>query len=304
MHWLEVMKPSLKPRTWFLYRQLLLTHAIPAFGKLKLTKLSPQHVQGLYSRKIVDGLSSTTVHHLHAVLHRAFGQAYRWGLVTGNVCDLVEAPAISHHEMQVLTPGQARVFLEAARGHRLEALFVLALTTGLRQGELLALKWRDVDLEAGMLQVRGNLQRSKDGIAITTPKNAHSRRHVTLTTLAINALHAHRARQLAERIELGAVWEDNDLVFANGIGRPIEATDLLQRRFFPLLKQAGLPRIRFHDLRHTAATLLLLQGIHPKVVSEMLGHSQVGITLNLYSHVLPNMQRHASAAMDRLLGSY
>jgi integrase len=126
MHWLEVMKPSLKPRTWFLYRQLLLTHAIPAFGKLKLTKLLPQHVQGLYSRKIVAGLSSTTVHHLHALLHRAFSQAYRWGLVTGNVCDLVEAPAIAHHEMQVLTPEQAKVFLEAARGHRLEALFVLA----------------------------------------------------------------------------------------------------------------------------------------------------------------------------------
>jgi integrase len=303
LYWLEVMKPKLKIRTWILYRQLMVTHAIPALGTIKLARLHQQHVQGLYARKLEEGLSPTTVHHLHAVLHRALGQALRWGMIAQNVRDLVEAPAIAHHEMQVLTPDQAKEFLEAASGHRLEALFVLALTTGLREGEILALKWRDLDLEAGMLQVRGNLQRIKGEVFITTPKNRYSRRHVTLSSLATTSLHAHRARQLSERMELGAVWEDNDLVFANGVGKPIERTDLIRRQFAPLLEHAGLPRIRFHDLRHTAATLLLLQGIHPKVVSEMLGHSQVGITLNLYSHVLPNMQRDASAAMDRLLGS-
>ncbi len=302
-HWLEVAKPTIKPRTWIQYRQLVLKHAIPALGTITLVKLTPQHVQGMYSAKLAEGLSPTTVHHLHAVLHRAFDQAFRWGLTARNVCDLVDAPRMAHHEMQVLTPEQAKIFLTATQDHRLQALFVLALTTGLREGELLALKWRDLDLDTATLQVRGSLQRTDEGLVISTPKTAQSRRHVTLTMMAIGALRAHRARQLEERLALGPGWHDHALVFTNGIGRPLEASDLLQRQYYPLLQSAGLPRIRFHDLRHTAATLLLLQGIHPKVVSEMLGHSQVGITLNLYSHVLPNMQRDATAAMDRLLGS-
>jgi integrase len=303
--WLEVVRPTVKPRTWIRYRQLVSKHANPALGTIKLMKLTPQQVQGMYANKLAEGLSTTTVNHLHAVLHRAFDQAVRWGLVVRNVCDLVDAPRMAHHEMQVLTPDQAKIFLAAAQGHRLEALFVLALTTGLREGELLALKWRDLDLDldGGTLQVRGSLQRTDEGLVIGTPKTPQSRRHVGLTTAAITALRAHRTRQLEERLQLGPSWHDHDLVFANAIGRPLEASDLLQRQFYPLLQRAGLPHIRFHDLRHTAATLLLLQGIHPKVVSEMLGHSQVGITLNLYSHVLPNMQRDATAAMDRLLST-
>ncbi|HEX9412260.1 MAG TPA: tyrosine-type recombinase/integrase, partial [Ktedonobacterales bacterium] len=134
-------------------------------------------------------------------------------------------------------------------------------------------------------------------------KTDASRRQVALTVAAVTALRQHRTRQLEERLALGGEWDDRGLVFCNLLGRPIEASNLLQREFYPLLKRAGLPHVRFHDLRHTAATLLLLQGIHPKVVSEMLGHSQIGITMNLYSHVLPNMQRDATAAMDRLLGS-
>ncbi len=171
----------------------------------------------------------------------------------------------------------------------------------MRQGELLALRWRHVDLEARTVQVRATLQRADDGFTFAEPKTAHSRRQVALTKTAIVALRRHRGLQLEERLRLGTAWEDNDLVFANEVGRPIEATNLIRRSFHPLLERAGLPRIRFHDLRHTAATLMLGRSVHPKVVAEMLGHSQIAVTLDLYSHVTPTMQREATAALDAVL---
>ncbi len=188
------------------------------------------------------------------------------------------------------------------RRSRLEALYVLAVTTGMRQGEILGLRWRDVDVDQGMVQVRGSMQALKGvGLHIAEPKTAGSRRHVMLSQRPIEALRRHRVAQAAERLRAGAGWEDNDLVFANEVGRPIAAGNLLRRSFEPLLKSAGLPRIRFHDLRHTSATLLLGQGVHPKIVSEMLGHSKITTTLDLYSHVTPTMQREAVRAFDAIL---
>jgi integrase len=169
------------------------------------------------------------------------------------------------------------------------------------RGKLLGLQWRAVDLEQGAIQVRVTLRRTAEGITTTETKTAHSRRRLILTPLAIDALRRYRAHQLEERLAAGAVWEDHDLVLPNTIGRPMEASNFVYREYLPLLKKAGLPRIRFHDLRHTAATLLLLQKVNPKVVSEMLGHSSVAITLDLYSHVLPDMQQEAMEAMSRLL---
>ena len=203
--------------------------------------------------------------------------------------------------MATLSPEQARMLLETAASERLEALYVLALSAGLRQGELLALRWRDINFDAGSVQVRGSLQRTTGGLTIAEPKTARSRRLITLTAAAANALRRHRSAQAKERLRLGAIWEDNDLVFANEIGRPIEAGNLLRRSFWPLLERAGLPHMRFHDLRHTAATLMLGQGVHPKVVAEMLGHSQISVTLDLYSHVTPTMQQQAARAMDSVL---
>jgi integrase len=171
----------------------------------------------------------------------------------------------------------------------------------MRFGELLGLRWRDVDLDAGILQVRRTLLRTAAGLHLTEPKTAHSRRRVALAPQAREALRTHRGRQAVERLQLGRAWDDQDLVFANAIGKPVEAGNLLRRSFWPLLAKANLPRIRFHDLRHTAATLLLSQGVHPKVVSELLGHSSIGLTLDIYSHVLPDMQQQAATAMDRLL---
>lgn len=299
--WLESARPSLRPRTWARYEQYLRLHAIPEIGRLSLAKLGPQHLQRLYSSRLEAGLSPTSVAHLHAVLHRALGQAARWGLVARNVAGLVTRPRIKRQEMATLTPGQARAFLDAAQADRLCALYAVALSTGMRQGEILALRWRDVDLEAGTLQVRATLQRTGDGFLFAEPKTAHSRRQVALTGTAIAALRRHRRAQAEERLQLGAVWEDNDLVFANEVGRPVEATNLIRRSFHPLLKRAGLPRIRFHDLRHTAATLMLGRSVHPKVVAEMLGHSQIAVTLDLYSHVTPTMQREAVSALDAVL---
>jgi integrase len=203
--------------------------------------------------------------------------------------------------MKTLSPEQARTFLQAADGDPLEALYFLALTTGMRQGELLALHWRDVNLDASSLQVRGSLQRTEGGLTVMEPKTPSSRRQVALTRSAVDTLRQHRVAQTEERLRLGPAWEDSGLVFCNEAGRPIDATGMVARSFLRLLRRADLPRIRFHDLRHSAATLLLGQGVHPKIVSEMLGHSQIAITLDLYSHVTPTMQRQATEAMEAVL---
>jgi integrase len=171
----------------------------------------------------------------------------------------------------------------------------------MRLGELLGLRWRDVDLEAGTLQVRQILVRMPSGLRFGEPKTKRSRRRIALSAGARDALRQHRARQAAERLRLGSVWEDHDLIFANEIGKPLDAGNLLRRDYWRTLAKAGIPWCRFHDLRHTCATLLLQQGVHAKVVSELLGHSSIGMTLDVYSHVIPDMQQHAVSAMDTVL---
>jgi integrase len=279
-------------------------HLIPVLGAIGLSKLTAHQIQTLYAKKLEEALSTTTVHHLHQVLHRALDAALRLDLVARNVCELVDPPRMRHHEMTTLSEEQASALLTAAEGDRLEALFVLALATGMRQGELLALRWRDVDLEGGSLQVRATLQYTANGFVFAEPKTAQSRRRIALSKTAIDALKQHRVFQASERLKLEPAWDDRDLVFPNSVGKPMDGIHLLQRNFYPLLEKAGLPRMRFHDLRHTAATLLLGRGINPKIVSEMLGHSQINITLGLYSHVTPHMQQQAADAMDAALNRY
>lgn len=299
--WLETIRPSIRESTWNRYEGLLRLHAVPELGKLPVVKIGPAELSELYARKVASGLSPMSVRHLHAVLHSLFRDAARWGKTYRNVAALVSPPKASRIEMKALSKEQANTLLEAAESDRLQAMYYLAITTGMRQGELLALRWRDVDADSGSLHIRSSLQRLPHGLAFAEPKSAKSRRQVMLTEGALAALRRHRIRQNEERLWMGAAWEDHDLVFANEIGKPLDAGNVLRRSFWPLLKAAGLPRIRFHDLRHTAATLLLSQGIHVKIVSEMLGHSQISITLDLYSHVTPTMQREAAAAMDALI---
>ncbi|MDO8690228.1 MAG: tyrosine-type recombinase/integrase [Dehalococcoidia bacterium] len=299
--WLETTAPTVRLSTLTRYEEYARLHAVPELGTVKLARLTPQHLQKLYAQKLEAGLSPMTVRHLHAVMHRALSQALRWGLVATNVADAVDAPRVKRQEIKALSPEEARRLIDAGKGDRFEALYVLALSTGLRQGEMLGLRWKDVDLEGGCLQVVGTLQRSHHGLAITEPKTARSRRQVGLTDAARDALRQHRTGQLEERLQAGPLWEDSDLVFPNDTGRPMDAGNLLRRYFSPLLKKAGLSHIRFHDLRHSAATLLLSQGINAKVIQEMLVHSSNALTLDTYSHVLPTMQREAREDMEAIL---
>lgn len=299
--WLESVKPSLRPETWRRYESQIRRHAVPELGKVRLARLTPQHLQKLYASRLEAGLHPSSVVHLHAVIHRALEQAVRYGLVARNVASLVDRPRIPRRDMATLSTDQAKKLLRAVRGDRFEALYVLALTTGMRRGELLALRWDHIDLDRGALQVRGTLQRTREGLLIGQPKTDSSRRQVALTRTAVAALRRHRSRQRKERVRLGSEWRDSSLVFATKLGGLIEPGNLLRRSYWPLLERAGLPRARFHDLRHSAATLMLGEGVHPKVVSEMLGHSKVAITLDVYSHVVPTMQQQAVKALDDIL---
>jgi integrase len=287
--WLnDSVRGSVKSITHESYEMLVNKHVVPALGNVRLSNLTPAHLQGFYRTKLDAGLSPRTVQYLHVVLHRALKQALRWGLVSRNVAEAVDPPKVPKKDVTPLSPDQARALLEAARGDRLEALYVLAVHTGMRQGELLALRWEDVDLDAGVLRVRGT-------------KTARSRRTVKLSQTALEALRSHLTRQLEEIGRTGDRYQDRGLVFATEVGTPLNRHNLTQRSFRPLLAKAGLPQIRFHDLRHTCATILLKAGQHPKFVQEMLGHATIAITLDTYSHVLPGMSDGLASAMDEAL---
>lgn len=303
--WLDSAAHGLAPRTLTRYRSHVTHSLIPALGHIRLAKLSAQSIQALYAAKLADGVAPGTIRQMHAVLRRALGEAAQMDLVPRNVATLVKVPRALRHEMRVLSPDEARTLLAAVEDDRLEALYVVALTTGMRLGELLALRWVDVDLhtQAPALHVQATLRfRNAETYFFDPPKTPQSRRRIGLSATATEALRRHRARQNEERLVAGAAWRDDNLVFCTPFGRAICGNHLSGRDFPALLARANLPRIRFHDLRHSCATLLLRRGIHPKVVSELLGHSTVTMTLDRYSHVLPDMQQAAMEAMDGLLG--
>jgi integrase len=299
--WLEdSVRGSVKQSTYQRDESLCRVHLVPGLGKKKLKTLNAADVQRFYRAKLDSDLSSATVHKLHVILHKALKQAVRWGLVPRNVAEDVEPPKVHKEEMHPLTSEQARRLLNMARVDRLEALYVVAVQSGLRQGELLALRWEDVDLEARTVQVRRTLTRNGGKLAIGPTKTAKGRRTVKLTQGATEALQRHLERQLVEINKAGDKWRENGLVFCTGRGTLINPTNLRRRSLSPLLQRAGLPPMTFHQLRHTAATILLLKNVNPKVVSEMLGHATIAITLDTYSHVLPNMQHSAVAAMEEV----
>jgi integrase len=292
---------TVRPTTFERYEQIVRLHIRPALGQLKLKNLTAAHVRGLYRQKLDGGLAPRTVQYVHVTLHKALEQAIADGLIPRNATEAVKPPQVRREEMRPLTAEQVRVLFEAAKGDRLEALYVLAVTTGLRQGELLGLKWDDVDLEASTLRVRRTLTTAKGGPQLTAPKTKGSRRTVRLTHSAVKALRSHLERQLAEIDRAGSLWRENGLIFASESGDPLDRRNVTTHRFKPLLERAGLPQIRFHDLRHTCATLLLTKNVNPEIVSEMLGHASIAITLDTYSHVLPNMQDSAAKAMEDAL---
>jgi integrase len=301
--WLsDSVRDSVRPITYEGYARQIRNHITPALGWLRLKALTSAHLRGLYREKLDSGLSPRTVQYIHVTLHKALKQAVNDGLVPRNVAEAVKAPQVRREEIKPLSPEQARTLLKAAREDRIEALYVLAVTAGLRQGELLGLKWEDVDLNRSVLQVRCTLAGTRGGSPVFgIPKTPKSRRGVRLTAGATEALRRHRTAQKEQRRKLGTLWQDHGLVFTTQIGTPLNRHNVTTRSFKPLLKQTGLPEIRFHDLRHTCATLMLVGGIHPKVVQEMLGHANVTITLDTYSHLLPDMQDIAVEKLDELL---
>ncbi len=301
-HWLaEVVKPSVRPGTYASYASYVRLHINPNLGHHQLAKLTPQHVQAFLNSRTEAGLSPRTVQYIRAILRRALGQAMKWGLVARNVATLVDPPRSRRSEVRPLTPDQARLFLEAVRGDRLEALYVVAVALGLRQGEVLGVRWEDVDLEAGNLRVRHALQRVGGKLQLVEPKTERSRRTVDLPAPAIDALRAHRDRQAFERSFAADRWQEWGLVFTGPKGTPLDGT-AVTKRLQRILAASGLPRQRFHDLRHCCASLLLAQNVPARVVMEILGHSQITLTMNTYSHVMPTAQREAAALMARILG--
>lgn len=297
--WLVTAKPGLRPRAYDSYEQIVRVHLTPALGKKVLTRLTPGDLQMLLARKSEAGLSAVRVGYIRTVLRVALGCAVKWSLVSRNIAALTDAPRVDETEVIPFTPDEARTFIQAVRGDRLVALYTVALSIGLRQGEALGLRWQDIDLDDGLLNVRFALQRLKGKYEFVEPKTKRSRRSIPLPSFAITALREHRKRQLEERLRAGSEWDDRGLVFATERGRPLDGSNTT-RRFQKLVAAAGLPRQRFHDMRHCAASLLLAQGVHPRVVMEILGHSRISLTMDRYTHVTKDLQRDAAGRMDDL----
>jgi integrase len=302
--WLsESVRDTARQRTYERYESIVRVHIKPAFGRLKLKSLTPNHVRALYRTKLDSGLAPRTVNYVHTTLHKALKDAVGDGLVPRNAAS-VKAPRPEKPEIRPLSTDQARKLIATAHdaGDRFEALYVLALHCGLREGELLGLSWDDVDFSGSTatVHVRRTLSETRTGHKFEKPKNGKGR-SVKCSQKATEALRSHRARQGEERLRMGSLWQDNGLVFPTTVGTTMSGTNLLGRHFKPLLTRAELPAIRLHDLRHTCATILLMAGKHPKYVQELLGHASINITLDTYSHVIEGMDGGLGDAMDEAL---
>jgi integrase len=299
--WLVATAPTLRAVTLRRYRDLARLHIVGIIGNVKLGKLTPADVQRLYTDRLASGLAPATVRYVHAVLHHALDDAVKWGLLNRNVTDAVEAPQKARGEMRVWDAEQVNMVFRAASDDPLEALWRLAIFTGMRRGELLALKWGELDLDAGTLSVQRSLGRGLTArLEEGEPKSRSGRRRIALSPSIVESLKHHRVRQLEYRLAADEAYQDRGYVFVNETGGHLHP-NVLYRRFNALIARAGVPPIRFHDLRHTSATLLLGKGVHGKIVQERLGHANIAMTLDLYSHVTADMQRQAADAIEALI---
>ena len=300
--WLEAIKASVRPSTYTSY-ELNARRLKKLVGRAQLSALTPVMIQSSYAMLSTQGLSQRSVLQIHATLHRALGQAVKWGLIVRNPADAVDRPRPPRVEMSTLTLDQLLRLFEAAHGTRMYAVFVLLGTTGMRLGEALGLKWEDIDLPGRRLVIRRALQRQTgNGLLFVEPKTSRSRRTVHLTELAVDALVEHKDHtELLRRVARDR-WRESGLVFTSTVGDGMEAgvvNDNLRR----LLAKADLPHIRVHDLRHTVATILLQGGAHPKLVQDLLGHSTVTLTLDTYSHVTPALHLEATRRLDEVMNA-
>jgi integrase len=300
-YWLhQAVKPRVRPLTFAGYSVNVRKHLVPTLGKIRLDRLTPQDVQEMMNERLAAGLSAKTVGYMHQVLRTALELARRWEIIDRNVASLVDPPRRVRPNIRPLEPAEARSFLESLRGNRLEALFSVALALGLRQGEALGLRWEDIDMASGVLRIRNQLQRINGRLTLVEPKTERSRRALVVPPTILEHLRDHEKRQVAERLWAGSKWTESGMVFANRSGGPLQARNVI-REFHKALKTAGLNRIRFHDLRHSCATLLLVQHVPARVVMAVLGHSQISTTLDTYSHIVPELQQEAADRVEAIL---
>lgn len=289
--WLEDKSANLKYGTMRKYKWMINYRIVPALGSIPLQSLSPQHVQSFYnSLRIGDNpLSPRSILHVHRVLHEALDRALKWGFVVKNVASAVETPKVTKPEMKVWTAQESLEFLKVARGNRYYVVFALALETGMRQGEILALRWSDVNLEGSELHVK-----LTDYLGhVDSPKTIQGRRTIPLTPFMVQVLRSHRVAQAKERLFLGHDYQDNDLVVAKQDGTSLRSRSL-DNHWYKLLKKSGLPVIRFHDLRHTFASLMLAAGVSPKTLVKIIGHATIAFLLDTYAHVYKEQENDAA----------
>jgi len=299
--WLDrIAKPRVRAQTFKGYEVNVRVHLKPAIGRIPLDKLEPMHVQDLIDRKLREGLAPKSVRYMHGILRNALNRAIRWEYIQRNPAAHVDGPRTPQQEIQPFSREEAQRFLKTIKGERLEALYTVALTMGLRQGEALGLRWSDVDLDLGYIRINRQLQRVNHKYELVEPKTNRSRRHLAVPGAILGALRTHKERQDAERGAARRRWHDTNLVFCRRDGYPLSGS-VVTHRFQELLQNAGLSRRRFHDLRHSCATLLLAQGVSPRVVMDVLGHSQISLTMNTYAHVLPELRRDAADRMSDLI---
>lgn len=298
--WLATVENRVRPRSYRTYLDRVRYHLEPAFGSKPLTQLSPRDVQAMMKAGLADGLSPSTVGRNLAVLRIALNDAMRWGLLDRNVAGLVHPPRVKRKKAKPMTPDEVATFLASleSEGDRFEALYHVAIGLGLRQGEILGLRWRDVDIDGRRLSVTHTLQRLEGSWVLSEPKSERSKRTLHIPALVAEKLAGHKDRQALDLDGPTDPWPD--LVFTTSTGRPVESRNM-SRFFHRALDRAGLAKRRFHDLRHTCASFLIAKGINARVVMEVMGHSQISITMNTYGHLMPGQLGEAAERMDDML---
>lgn len=308
-HWLPAIEAGLRPSTLQGYRSAIKTYVLPRLGEMRLQALTPDQLNAFYGELLREGrrngkapLSPKTVRNVHVMLHKALHDAVRWGYLPRNVAEFSDPPKqrSSGKAMRTWTPAELRSFLESVAGDPYYAAWVLAASTGMRRGEVLGLRWQDIDFDRRRLAIRQTIISIDYQVEISEPKTARGRRSVALDSGTVTALRTHRAAQNQLKLKLGEAYQDLGLIFCRDDGTPVHP-DRFTQMFDKHVRDSGLPRIRLHDLRHTHATLALAAGIHPKVVSERLGHSTVAFTMDVYSHAIPSMEAEAAETIANLV---
>ncbi|MBN1189572.1 MAG: site-specific integrase [Dehalococcoidales bacterium] len=299
--WIEGYEANVAPRTFERYQGIIMKHVIPTLGRLTVTRLRPEHIQNLYAVKSREGLAPRSINQMHSVIHKAMETAIKRGLLYRNPADGVDPPRIPRLDMQVWDEDDINRFLEVAQDSPYYEFYFLAIYTGMRRSELLALRWSDIDFLYCQLYVSRGMHRLKNGRYIfTEPKTERSRRTIALSPSVILVLKDYREKRERKYRELDLSFDDSELIFQRSDGSPIRP-NTVTRAWNDVIKKAGVKPVRLHDARHSHATIMLKAGVHPKIVQERLGHSSISMTLDIYSTVLPGLQEAAAEKFDNII---